>query len=141
MLRKLLRLLLSWTLLAEAEDLGLLRSGQSAHPADRDIRHGRGMPPGFTRLLLAWLLLVFLGVLQFAASYLPLGRSWRPLVMIPGVLMVVTVAVVFMEVGKGPTIVRGFAVAAMFWLIVLLGLGSADPLTRTDYHVPHAQVD
>ncbi len=141
MLKKLLRLLLSWMLLTGIDGLGLLGADRSVHAAGGDATRVHGMPAGFARLLLGWLLLIFLGVLQFAASYLPMGRSWRPLVMIPGVLMVVTVAIVFMEVGKGPAIVRGFAVAAMFWLIVLLGLGSADPLTRTDYPVPHAQVD
>jgi hypothetical protein len=148
MLQKLLRLLLSWTLLAVLEAVGLLRPGRSgrshedaqaasAHPAGPD----RVMPPEFARLLFAWVLLLVLGGIEFGASFLPLGRSLRPLVMIPGVLMVGTVGIMFMEVGKGPTIVRGFAVAAMFWLVLLLGLGSADPLTRTDYHVPQAHVN
>jgi hypothetical protein len=51
--------------------------------------------------------------------------------MIPGVLMVLVVSIGFMEVKKGPVIVRAFAVAAMFWLFVLLVLGSADPLSQT----------
>lgn len=141
MLRRFLRILLYWMVLTVLEAVGLLRPGQSVDPAVEDIGLHAGMPPGFARLLLAWLLLLFLGGLEFAASFLPLGRSLRPLVIIPGVLMVVVVAIMFMEVGKGPVIVRGFAVAAMFWLIVLLGLGSADPITRTDYHVPHAHVN
>jgi hypothetical protein len=37
--------------------------------------------------------------------------------------------------------VRAFAVAAVFWLIVLLGLGSIDALTRTHYDVPRASVE
>lgn len=99
------------------------------------------VPTDFTRLLLSWFALLLLGGAQFAVSFVPMGRSLRPLVMIPGVIMVAVVAISFMEVGKGPSIVRGFAVAAMFWLIVLLGLGSMDPLTRIDYLVPHAHVD
>jgi hypothetical protein len=97
--------------------------------------------PELTRLLFAWLLLLLLGGVEFAVSFLPLARSLRPLVMIPGVLMVVTVAIAFMEVRQGPVLVRAFTVAAMFWLLVLLGLGSVDPLTRTDYHVPNAHVN
>jgi hypothetical protein len=81
-----------------------------------------------------------LGGLEFAASYLPLARGLRPLVMIPGLLMVLTVAIGFMDVRRGPVLVRAFTVAAMFWLFVLLGLGSVDPLTRTDYLVPDAHV-
>ncbi len=55
--------------------------------------------------------------------------------MIPVVLMVAAVATMFMQVGRGPTIVRLFAVAALVWLTVLLGLGSLDPMTRIEYHV------
>ena len=87
-----------------------------------------------------WLLLLVLGGAEFAASYLPLPRGLRPLVILPGVVMVATVAIGFMEVKRGFVLVRAFAVAALFWLLVLLGLGSADPLTRTDYRVPNAQV-
>ena len=96
--------------------------------------------PKLRGLLLAWLMLLVLGSVEFAASYLPLARGLRPLVMIPGVLMVLTVAIGFMEVRRGPVLVRAFTVAAMFWLFVLLGLGSVDPLTRTDYLVPDAHV-
>ena len=93
------------------------------------------------RLLGAWLLLLLLGAIEFGASYLPLPPVWRPLILLPAALMVVVVAVSFMEVRRGPTIIRAFAVSAMFWLLVLLALGSADPLTRTDYAVPAAPVD
>lgn len=92
------------------------------------------------RLLRVWVLLLLLGTAEFAASYLPLARPLRPLVMLPGVFMIVAVAVGFMEVKRGIVLVRAFAVAAMLWLLLLLGLGSADPLTRVDYDVPHAQV-
>jgi hypothetical protein len=98
------------------------------------------MKPGMMRLLLAWGLLILLGGMEFAASYLPLVRSWRPLIMIPGVLMVLVVAIAFMEVNKGPAIVRAFALAGIFWLFVLLALGSVDPLTRTNHYVPDAHV-
>lgn len=137
MLRKSLWLLLSWTLLTGLEAIGLLRPGAAGQNADQMRR----MPPGFPRLLLAWVLLLLLGALEFGISFLPLPRPLHPLVIIPGMLMVATVAIMFMEVGKGPIIVRGFAVAAMFWLLVLLGLGSVDLLTRIDYYVPHMNVN
>lgn len=141
MLRRALRILLSWMLLTVLEAVGLLRPGQPVDPAVEDIGLHGGMPPGFGRLLFAWILLIVLGGIEFGISFLHFDRSLRPLVIVPGMLMVAVVAIMFMEVGKGPVIVRGFAVAAMFWLIVLLGLGSADPITRTDYHVPHAHVN
>lgn len=92
------------------------------------------------RLLRLWLLLLALGGAEFALSFSSIPRDWRPLVILPGVLMIVTVAVGFMEVKRGVVLVRAFAVAAMFWLLVLLGLGSVDAFTRTDYHVPYAHV-
>lgn len=88
------------------------------------------------RLVFTWLSLLLLGALEVAASYLPLARAWRPLIMIPALLMVALVATMFMEVRKGPVIVRAFAVAAVFWLFVLLALGSVDPLTRKEHPVP-----
>jgi cytochrome c oxidase subunit IV len=90
--------------------------------------------PELRHLLITWLLLLLLGGAEFAASFLPLGRAWRPLLMIPAALMVLGVTIGFMEVGRGSALVRAFAVAAVLWLLILLGLGSVDPLTRTDYH-------
>jgi cytochrome c oxidase subunit IV len=87
------------------------------------------------RLLLIWLLLLALGAIELGASYLPWPRGLRPLVMLPGVIMVGIVAMGFMEVRRGPALVRAFAVAGVLWLLLLLGLGSADPLTRTQYPV------
>jgi hypothetical protein len=40
-----------------------------------------------------------------------------------------------MEVGRGPEIIRLFAIAALLWLSILLGLGSLDPLPRIEYLV------
>jgi hypothetical protein len=82
------------------------------------------------------MVLLLLGAAELAASYLPLPRSWRPLVMLPAMLMVVILAIGFMEVRRGTVLVRAFALAGLFWLLVLLGLGSADPLTRKEYPVP-----
>jgi len=49
--------------------------------------------------------------------------------------MVAVVGIVFMRVTASPAIARGFAIAALFWLIIILGLGMMDPLTRTIYPV------
>ena len=87
------------------------------------------------QLVLAWILLMVLLAIQIGVSFLPLGQSSRPLVLIPAVLMVAVVGTVFMEVGRGPEIIRLFAVAALLWLSILLGLGSLDPMTRIIYYV------
>ena len=39
----------------------------------------------------------------------------------------------FMDVRRGPALVRFFAIAGLFWLAILLGLGMVDPLTRAVY--------
>jgi len=96
------------------------------------------MSQRFRRLLLAWVLLMVLLAIEFGASFLPLDRSARPLVLIPAVLMVGVVGTIFMEVERGPAIVRLFAIAGLLWLTILLGLGSLDPMTRIVYHVQAA---
>jgi hypothetical protein len=82
------------------------------------------------RLLVTYLLLLALLGCEFALSFLPIARGLRPLLLIPALVMVALVGLQFMKVRSGPTIVRLFAAAAMLWLILLLGLGSLDPLTR-----------
>lgn len=93
------------------------------------------MTPRFRGLVVAWGLLLVLLAAEFGASFLPLARSARPCVLIPAVFMVVVVGTAFMQVKLGPTVVRLFAVAALLWLSILLGLGSLDPMTRTNYSV------
>lgn len=96
------------------------------------------MTTRFRRLWLSLTLLLVLLAIEFGASFLPIGRGARPLVLIPALLMVATVGIMFMEIGRGPGIVRLFAVAALLWLTILLGLGSLDPMTRIDYQVQGA---
>jgi hypothetical protein len=87
------------------------------------------------RLLLGWLVLILLLATEFGINRLPLEPALRPLVLIPAALMVYVVGTVFMEVRRGPGIVRLFAAASLLWLSILLGLGSLDPLTRAMYYV------
>jgi cytochrome c oxidase subunit IV len=90
------------------------------------------------QLALAWVWLMVLLAIEVSASFLPVDRSARPLVLIPALLMVGVVGTIFMEVGRGPEIVRLFAVASLLWLSILLGLGSLDPMTRIVYSVQTA---
>jgi hypothetical protein len=98
-------------------------------------RQDQTFPPETGRLVLLWLGLLALGTIEFGLSFLPVARLARPLVILPAIPMIGVVAVGFMNVTKGPAIVRAFAVAALFWLLILLGLGSIDALTRIDYAV------
>jgi hypothetical protein len=36
--------------------------------------------------------------------------------------------------------VRSFAIATVFWLIILLGLGTLDPMTRAVYQVQSTEL-
>ena len=96
------------------------------------------MPPHLPRLLIAWAILLVLLAVQFGLAFLPLAPWLRVLILVPALTMAAIVGIVFMGIGRGPVIAHGFAVAGLFWLLVLLGLGSMDPLTRTDYHTTAA---
>lgn len=96
------------------------------------------MPPGFRRLAIGWIVLLLLFAIELGASFAPIPPWQRTWLLLPAIAMAVILAVVFMEIGRGPVIVRGFAAAAVVWLTILLGLGSMDPLTRTDYHLSDA---
>jgi hypothetical protein len=104
--------------------------------SSQDQLHGQ-----IRKLLTAWGWIVLLGAIEFGVALTPLPHSFRPLILLPAIAMIAGVAFRFMEVNRGPSIVRAFAVAALFWLFVLLVLGSCDPFTRTDYKVtPSVQV-
>jgi len=85
------------------------------------------------RLVWTWVALLVLLAIQFGAALLPINPSLRPLLLVPAALMLAAVATMFMQIGRGPALVRVFAAAALLWVSILLGLGSLDPLTRTDY--------
>ncbi len=81
---------------------------------------------------LVWLALLGLLLLEFVLAYMPSVRSAVPFI---GLTMAALVALTFMRLGKGRGLVPVFAVAGMFWLCVLLGLGTLDPFTRHDIPV------
>ena len=87
------------------------------------------------RLVWTWVILVVLLAIELGASFMPFHPSLRPLLLVPAALMLAAVASMFMQIGRGPVLVRIFAAAGLLWLTILLGLGSLDPLTRADYTV------
>jgi caa(3)-type oxidase subunit IV len=93
------------------------------------------MNPGLPHLAIAWLILLALLLLEVAATLLVPGRITPGLVLASGIAMVVVVGFAFMRLRGSASLAQAFVVAALFWLAVLLGLGSMDPLTRTDYPV------
>jgi cytochrome c oxidase subunit 4 len=91
------------------------------------------MSARFSRLFVAWITLLFLLVIEIAASFVHMPRSFRPLILIVAASMAAVIATCFMEVNRGPDLVRLFAIAGLVWLAILLSLGSLDPLTRYTY--------
>ena len=55
--------------------------------------------------------------------------------MLIGGVMAVIVALTYMRLARSKDVSAAFALATVFWLVVLLGLGSMDTLTRHDIAV------
>jgi cytochrome c oxidase subunit 4 len=87
--------------------------------------------------LLIWLTLLCIAALEIGGSFLPIPAGTRPILALPAAIMAALVAFGYMRLLSAPIIARGFAVAGMFWLAILLGLAMTDPLTRTIYTITH----
>jgi low temperature requirement protein LtrA len=89
------------------------------------------------KLTVIWALLMALAGGEFVVSGMRMHAANRPLLFLFTGVMVFLVGMLFMRLKQAPTVAKGFAVAAVFWLIVLFGLGSMDALTRSWYPVQH----
>lgn len=83
-------------------------------------------------LILIWAALVLLLVMEVAAALLHAG--WVAYGLAP--IMVLLVAGGFMHVLRESQLTRIFAVAGLFWLLILVGLGGVDFFARRDYATP-----
>jgi cytochrome c oxidase subunit 4 len=81
------------------------------------------------RGLLVWLLLVLLLGVEVLASRSAVTARLVPVI---GVAMAALVAMTFMRLGRTRGLAAIFALAGVFWLAVMLGLGGLDPVTRHD---------
>jgi len=86
----------------------------------------------FVKLVLLSLLLA----IELAMVLVPHAHSFGNFVLVPAGLMVVIVALAFMDLRQGPTVVYLFVAGGLVGLLILLGLGTMDPLTRTMHYVP-----
>ena len=93
------------------------------------------MSAGHRQALFAWLTLLLLAVAEIGCGFRHFDRSLRPLLLLPAFAMVAVVGLMFMRVWHGIAPARGFALAGLLWLLLLLGLGTMDPLTRAVYPV------
>jgi hypothetical protein len=86
-------------------------------------------------ILAAWLVLLALLLAALGMLWLAPSRIAPGLILIGFIAMIVVVGFALMRLGSASVLAKAFVVAAVFWLLVLIGLGSMDPLTRTDYPV------
>lgn len=83
---------------------------------------------------------VFLALLalfgwELGASFVPAGHLYGGFLLVPAGLMALLIGVFFMRVGRAGRLSGFFAIAALFWLLLLLGYGSMDAMTRTNFPV------
>ena len=86
-----------------------------------------------TRVLLPWLALMALLAIEIGAALLHMGMAAA----VAAPVMIAIVAGMFMHVGRETPLSRVFAIAGLFWLAIMIGLGSLDFLVRRD--VPTSQ--
>lgn len=84
------------------------------------------------RIALCWVMLVLLLAGELAATWAGFGIA----VCVMAVLMVLVIVLGFMQILRGPPLAIIFALGGLFWLTVLLALGSLDSFTRTTVPVP-----
>ena len=82
--------------------------------------------------MITWLLLLLLLGVEVVATLLHAG--WVGYAAAP--VMIALVAFRYMHIGRQSALTRIFALAGLFWLAVLLGLGSVDYLVRRDTAAP-----
>ncbi len=85
--------------------------------------------------LLTWVALLAVASVEIGVSFLAIPTGLRPILILPSVGMAAIVALGYMRLLTAPDIAKGFAIAGIFWLTVLLGLAMTDPLTRAVYAV------
>ena len=82
--------------------------------------------------VLTWLGLIALVGCEFLLSRFAATSGVVPFV---GIGMAVLVALTFMRLGSSRGLMPVFALAGVFWLCIMLGLGSLDSFTRHDIPV------
>lgn len=85
-----------------------------------------------TRLALPWAVLLGLLLVEVAGTLL--GMGWVAWAIAP--MMILVALTSFMQIGQASSLSRIFVMAGLFWLTVLIGLGSLDFLVRRDVPAP-----
>lgn len=79
-----------------------------------------------------WAALMLLLAATTASAFVPLGDFNLPVSLTIAVAKALIVLLVFMELRASPALVRSFAAAGFFWLMIMIVLTGADYWHRTD---------
>ena len=91
-------------------------------------------------ILRCWLALVVLLALTTASAFVPLGSANLFISLGIALAKALVVLLFFMELKASAALVRVFAAAGFFWLMIMIALTSADYTHRTDQRVPLDQL-
>lgn len=83
-----------------------------------------------------WAALMILLAITTALAFVPLGSAQLGVALAIAGTKALLVLLLFMELKASSGLVRVFAAAGFFWLLIMIGLTSADYLHRTDQRVP-----
>ena len=91
-------------------------------------------------VLRCWLALLVLLALTTASAFIPLGSANLFVSLGIALAKALLVLLFFMELKASAALVRVFAAAGFFWLMIMIALTSADYTHRTDQRVPLDQL-
>jgi cytochrome c oxidase subunit 4 len=83
-----------------------------------------------------WLALILLLAATTASAFVPLGSLNLPVSLAIAVVKALIVLLFFMELRASRALVRAFAAAGFFWLLIMIVLTGADYWHRSDTRAP-----
>jgi cytochrome c oxidase subunit 4 len=87
-------------------------------------------------VLRCWLALMVLLALTTGLAFAPLGAATLFVSLTIAAAKALLVLLLFMELKAGNALVRTFAAAGFFWLLIMIAVTAADYTHRTDVRVP-----
>ncbi|MGN6850324.1 MAG: cytochrome C oxidase subunit IV family protein [Sphingomicrobium sp.] len=87
-----------------------------------------------------WLALIILLAMTTGSAFIPLGTANLFISLGIAVMKALIVLLFFMELRASVALVRVFAAAGFFWLMIMIALTTADYTHRTDQRVPLDQM-
>lgn len=87
-------------------------------------------------ILRCWGALMLLLALTTGLAFVPLGSAQLGVSLAIACTKALLVLLLFMELKASSGLVRVFAAAGFFWLLIMIGLTSADYTHRADQRVP-----